>query len=75
MNQRLRKRRRDINWLWVAGAATVVYVVGAGSVLGWSTIWNFIATDDELNPIGDLVAGMFAPLAFMWLVAAVLTQR
>jgi hypothetical protein len=29
----------------------------------------------ELNAVGDFLAGVFAPIALIWLVAAVLTQR
>lgn len=62
------------NWLWAAGLFTVVYLIGALWIVGPVRVWTFITTGD-LNEIGDFLAGVFSPLAFIWLVAAVLTQR
>jgi hypothetical protein len=69
------KRWKDINWLWVAGIFSVAYGAVVGSALGWSRSWAFFTTDPKLNEAGDFLAGVFAPLALIWLVAAVLTQR
>lgn len=50
------------------------YVVGFGL---WLLVGNLgpIVANNHLNEVGDFVAGIFAPLALVWLVAAVLTQR
>ena len=69
------KRWKDINWLWMAGIFSVVYAAVVGSALGWWRSWAFFTTDPKLNEAGDFLAGVFAPLALIWLVAAVLTQR
>lgn len=66
--------KRDRNWLQVATIATVIYGAVLGSVLGGERIWCFVTTGN-LNEVGDFFAGTFAPLALIWLVAAVLTQR
>jgi hypothetical protein len=69
------KHWKDINWLWVAGVFSIGYAAIVGSALGWSRSWAFFTTDPKLNEAGDFLAGVFAPLALIWLVAAVLTQR
>lgn len=65
---------KKANWLWAAGIFTVVYLTGGLWIVGPVRAWTFITTG-ELNEIGDFLAGVFSPLAFIWLVAAVLTQR
>jgi len=65
---------KRINWLWAAGGFTLVYLVGAALIVGPVRAWTFLTTGD-LNEVGDFLAGVFSPLAFIWLVAAVLTQR
>lgn len=65
---------KKANWLWAVGIFTVVYLAGALWIVGPVRVWTFIKTG-ELNEIGDFLAGVFSPLAFIWLVAAVLTQR
>jgi hypothetical protein len=65
---------RKINWLWMAGVVTLAYGVLVWSWVGRSRLTAFLA-DAELNSFGDFLAGVFSPLAFIWLVAAVLTQR
>ncbi|WP_244426583.1 hypothetical protein [Sinorhizobium sojae] len=64
-----------MNWLVVAGVATTGYGVFVGYTLGWSRTWTFLSGDTDLNAVGDFTAGMFAPVALIWLVAAVFTQR
>jgi hypothetical protein len=66
---------KEANWLKAAGVFTVVYLIGAMLVIGPSRTWAFVTTEGKLNEIGDFLAGVFSPLAFIWLVAAVLTQR
>lgn len=67
---------RDINWLWVAVVLTALYVTGVTSVVGWSDIRAFFTNPEtELNAIGDFLSGTFAPIAVVWLVAGVMTQR
>ncbi|WP_457578808.1 hypothetical protein [Ensifer adhaerens] len=67
---------KNMNWLVVAGVLTVAYAAVVGYTLGWSRISNFITADEtDLNAVGDFTAGIFAPIALLWLVAAVFTQR
>jgi hypothetical protein len=67
---------KDINWLWVAVVLTAVYVTGVTSVVGWADIRGFFTNPEtELNAIGDFLSGTFAPIAVVWLVAGVMTQR
>lgn len=65
---------KNTNWLTVSGIFTAGYF---GIVLWWIG-YDRIArypTNNSLNEVGDFIAGFFSPLAFIWLVAAVLTQR
>lgn len=65
-----------MNWLAVAGVVTGVYAVAVGCTLGVSRTWAFLIGDEtDLNAVGDFTAGIFAPVALIWLVAAVFTQR
>ncbi|WP_454702037.1 hypothetical protein [Agrobacterium burrii] len=63
-----------INWLIVATIFTVAYATLIVWKVGYWNIWTFLSSPD-LNEVGDFIAGVFSPLAFIWLVAAVLTQR
>ncbi|MCM2433199.1 hypothetical protein [Agrobacterium rosae] len=65
---------KNANWLFVASSFTATYLVFIVVWIGPHEIIAFSETD-ELNAIGDFLAGIFSPLAFIWLVAAVLTQR
>ena len=75
-------RVRGSIWVWIAVPLTVVYL----AVL-WSLITVTEACDPavvgivaqylgckSVNELGDFLAGAFAPLAFLWLVVAVLVQ-
>lgn len=66
---------KRMNWLAVAGVVTGGYAALVGYTLGWSRTWGFLIGTDDLNEVGDFIAGVFAPVALIWLVAAVLTQR
>ncbi|WP_421866347.1 hypothetical protein [Parvibaculum sp.] len=59
------------NWMLVIlGVFTFACAVGA--------VWYFIAAQIYLlkaNEMGDFIAGVFAPLAFLWLIAAVFLQK
>lgn len=66
---------KNMNWLAVAGAFTVAYGVAIELTLGWERTRSFLIDDTKLNEVGDFLAGVFAPIALIWLVAAVLTQR
>lgn len=84
MIQMIFKRLANIYVLMIL---TIAYLVGI-IALRWSTIervvdgktekvlglYDFIRTTD-LNAVGDLLAGIFAPIGFLWLVAAVIIQR
>lgn len=64
-----------MNWLAVAGVVTVTYGVAIEMTLGWEKTGSFLVDTAKLNEVGDFLAGVFAPIALIWLVAAVLTQR
>lgn len=66
---------KRMNWLAFAGIATALYAIAVGYTLGWSRTWSFLTTEPDLNEVGDFLAGLLAPLALVWLIAAVLTQR
>ncbi|MQW31886.1 hypothetical protein [Sinorhizobium meliloti] len=67
---------KRMNWLRVAGTVTLAYATWIVWVLGWERIRGFFQnTGTELNAVGDFLAGTFAPVALIWLCAAVLTQR
>ncbi|MCZ4089058.1 hypothetical protein [Sinorhizobium psoraleae] len=70
-----KKILRNTNWLAVAGIVTAIYTIAVGYMLGWSRTWTFLTTEPDLNEVGDFLAGVFAPVALAWLVAAVFTQR
>lgn len=74
MMGKIRAFIKHMNWLLVASALTVLYVWGVRETIQPERLKTFIRTA-ELNAVGDFLAGTFAPLAFIWLVAAVLTQR
>lgn len=63
-----------INWLIAAFFVTIAYIAFILWRVGYQSIWTFLSSPD-LNEVGDFLAGIFSPLAFIWLVAAVLTQR
>ena len=65
---------KEANWLKWAGLVTVAYLIAVGWIIGPIRAWSF-ATTGHLNEVGDFLAGVFSPLALIWLVAAVLTQR
>lgn len=67
-------RNARLNWLVAAFVATCCYLGAILWMLGLNRIWEFVQKS-ELNAFGDFLAGTFAPLAFIWLVAAVFTQR
>lgn len=70
------EKKRNIDWLIIGLAVTTIYVGFCVWVLGWGNVAAFVTSKPtELNTIGDFTAGMFAPIAVIWLVAAVLTQR
>lgn len=61
--------------LTIAGWLTAIYLVLVAIALWWQG--QTVATFKEMAPneLGDFLAGVFAPIAFLWLVAAVLIQR
>lgn len=67
-------RVRDVNWLLVASGGTAVYIALLVRWIGTDRLAAFLLKP-ELNEFGDFLAGVFAPLAFLWLIAAVITQR
>ena len=47
---------------------TVLWLVGAGLTTGIAYHYGKVQVPDKLNEWGDFFAGLFAPLAFFWLV-------
>ncbi|RVH36392.1 hypothetical protein CN172_30920 [Sinorhizobium meliloti] len=76
------KHKRRINWLFVAFGLTLAYVVLLGGFLlpatlqceGAVWLWQKYLSCRPANELGDFLSGAFAPVAFLWLVAAVLIQ-
>lgn len=58
--------------LGVASSVTIVWLVAAAIfAFGYH---GLIKNPDKLNEWGDFVAGAFSPIAFVWLVVAVILQ-
>ncbi|KXG85797.1 hypothetical protein [Agrobacterium bohemicum] len=70
----MKKIWNGINWLILAGVITAGYLGIFLWWIGYDRIARYPA-NNSLNEVGDFIAGFFSPLAFIWLVAAVLTQR
>ncbi|WP_037454339.1 hypothetical protein [Sinorhizobium fredii] len=66
---------KRMNWLAFALVGTLAYTALIGFMLGWAKIQAFFVQTTALNEIGDFLAGVFAPIALVWLIAAVFTQR
>jgi hypothetical protein len=58
--------------LWGAGALTLGWLVAAGYFAFYDH--GTINLPEKLNEWGDFAAGVFAPIAFLWLVVAVMLQ-
>ena len=56
-----------------AGLGTVLYL-GVIAYLRGSDAW-FLLREGELNVLGDFLAGIFTPLAFLWLVVGYFLQK
>lgn len=69
-------KKRSVDWAGIVLVLTVAYVLAL-----WSAHDTMRATPGEwaehlkMNFLGDTLSGLFAPLAFLWLAAAVLIQR
>ncbi len=66
----LKEMRR---WTWVAGLGSVVYVIAIGG------FWYFVPFSFgdgavKANEVGDFLAGVAAPLAFLWLLVGYFQQ-
>ncbi len=62
------------NWLKVAFIASGIYIIGFASWIAVEGQQGFF-TDPRPNEIGDFLAGLFAPVAFILLACAVVMQR
>lgn len=62
MRQKSTKLLQGIGWLYLGGSLLVFF-------LRWNEVRAL-----ELNELGDLLAGIFSPLAFLWLVLGYLQQ-
>jgi hypothetical protein len=71
-----------INWLTAAGILTVLYLLALVIFLipetslcpSEGSLLQRLLACRSVNELGDFLAGAFAPVAFLWLVAAVLIQ-
>lgn len=80
----MRIRSLRFNWVTICAILTVVYFTliylgithleTLATTLGMSADVGKFVSDKYLNLIGDTLAGIFSPLALIWLVAAVLIQ-
>ena len=61
-------RAPNSHWLWITSASYLF----VGAAIGWAR-WPELSLLD-LNELGDLLAGVFSPLAFLWLVGGYLQQ-
>ena len=72
------KAKNSYKTFWIAGGLSLIWLVGAFA-LGWFAepgCEHCIGTFSRLtaNEWGDFLAGVFAPIAFLWLVVAVWIQ-
>ncbi|WP_162895112.1 hypothetical protein [Rhizobium terrae] len=75
---------RSANWRAIFSAITVLYLVVVFVLpvvlqqfqeqLGFADGLGVFIDNAKLNSLADFIAGIFAPLAFFWLVAAVMIQ-
>lgn len=66
------ERSAKAAWRFRLGlGVSVFWLIGAGVLMYWKRA--FLA-DMDLNALGDFAAGVFAPLAFLWLVLGYLQQ-
>lgn len=80
----MRKQSLQVSWIAVCAIVTVVYFTAIyvaishietlAANLGLSGDIGRFVSEKNLNLIGDTLAGIFSPLALIWLVAAVLIQ-
>lgn len=66
--------------IWIAIVLSVIWILilyGIVASFSFQTLMNrlYHLNQMDLNEIGDFVAGFFAPLAVIWLIATVLLQR
>jgi len=75
-------RVRGSIWVWIAVPLTVVYLAALWNLVvvtkacepaGVGVVAQYLGCK-SVNELGDFLAGAFAPLAFLWLVVAVLVQ-
>jgi len=73
------KRNKCIHWITqpfnFGATATILYLgtfIVEALVYGGSGKW---VVDKELNSLGDFLAGLFAPVAFLWLIVTVFLQK
>lgn len=78
----MQNHKRRINWLYMAFGLTLIYALFLGVVLlptthqcdaAVSFLQKYLSCRSA-NELGDFLSGAFAPVAFLWLVAAVLIQ-
>lgn len=75
---------RSANWRAIFSAITVLYLLVVFALpvvlqhfqerLGFADGIGVFIDNAKLNSLADFIAGIFAPLAFFWLVAAVMIQ-
>jgi hypothetical protein len=61
--------------LWIGIVLSLLWVLFVGAYLFSSTHSLAAVWDKQPNEFGDFLAGIFAPLAFLWLAVAVFVQR
>ncbi|MQY50075.1 hypothetical protein GAO09_29010 [Rhizobiales bacterium RZME27] len=69
-----RKEVHKTNWLIIAFNASGIYIAGFMVWIILSAPTTFF-TDPKPNEVGDFLAGLFAPVAFILLACAVVMQR
>lgn len=63
------------DWIKIGLCFTVLWVVALAVGILWGTQQKWLqAVPLELNALGDFLAGIFAPLAFLWLFVATMVQ-
>lgn len=77
MNTKSVQRPKRSGWVIFGSILTVAYVCGVAFVLlsdSAESVLHLKQTDFTLNTFGDFLAGVCAPLAFLWLFVATMVQ-
>lgn len=71
------KATNPIDWKVLPGQLTLVYfliTIAIGTILFKEGVLKLVLADNSLNSFGDFLAGLFAPVAIIWVAASFFHQ-